>query len=730
MCSKLFITLILTIALLDAASQSTISGVVTNSRREPLPGASIVIENSYYGSTSAADGTFSFSMPDTGRFNLVITLIGYKAWQQEVVLSNSPITLRPVLKESVSELNAVTVTAGSFEASDKKRTTVLKPLDIVTTPGQQADIVAALKTLPGAQQVGETEGLFVRGGSGYETKVFIDGIMVSNPFFSSVPDIGQRARFSPLLFKGTIFSSGGYSAQYGQALSSALLLETLDIPSRSETNIVVSSAQQILTNQQVNKSKTASAGITVNYSNLAPYFNVVPQKYHYIKAPEMVSTEINARQKFKNGILKFYGYANYNTIHLERNSIDVPGGISEFEVTNKNVFSNITYTGTLGNNWKIYAGAAYSWNRDTVEQYTKLDHTIVSYFLPRLTNSTAQGKLVFTRLLPGLSKLYIGAEYQHVQDGVMARDSIPGITVRDHYTAAFAESDIYISSKFMARAGLRFEHSSLLQKTSLAPRLSLAYKIGGKGQVSAAYGDFYQKPEINYLFRKAGLSFTRATHYIINYQRIGNGQTLRIELFEKHYDDLISYTRGNSADLSNNGTGYARGIELFWRDKTNIKNLDYWIAYSFLDTKRKFLDYPSRVQPGFAARHTASLVVKRFISPISTYVSMAYTYASGRPYYNPNKPTSAFMQDKSIDYHTAGLQFNYLTNIGKAYTVFILNISNVFGYKQIYYYRYAGKPDITGFYQSEAVTPPAKRFVFVGAYISIGVDRRKEIIDN
>ncbi len=138
-----------------------------------------------------------------------------------------------VLKPEPNELTAVTITAGSFEASDTKRTTVLNPIDIVTTASANADITSAIKTLPGAQQVGESEGLFVRGGTAQETKVFIDGTLVNNFFFSSVPGIAQRGRFSPFIFKGTVFSAGGYSALYGQALSSALILESVDLPDQS-----------------------------------------------------------------------------------------------------------------------------------------------------------------------------------------------------------------------------------------------------------------------------------------------------------------------------------------------------------------------------------------------------------------------------------------------------------------------------------------------------------------
>lgn len=146
-----------------------------------------------------------------------------------------------VIRQEISELTAVVLSAGTFEASDRKRAAaVLDPIDIVTTASANGDITQALKTLPGAQQVGESEGLFVRGGTAAETKTFIDGTLVNNFFFSSVPNIAQFGRFSPFIFKGTVFSTGGYSALYGQALSSALILESIDLPEQTSANLGLS----------------------------------------------------------------------------------------------------------------------------------------------------------------------------------------------------------------------------------------------------------------------------------------------------------------------------------------------------------------------------------------------------------------------------------------------------------------------------------------------------------
>lgn len=721
--------MLLAAAFSSAQAQYTISGTISGPNDTQLEGVSISVSNTYFGTTSAKDGSYSFQVPDTGRFQVVVTMMGYKSVEKEVIVKEAVTILNVQMKEAITDMKAVVITAGSFEASDKKRATVLKSLDVVTTAGQQADVVAALKTLPGAQQVGEQEGLFVRGGTGMETKVFIDGMMVQNPFFSSVPGIAQRSRFSPLLFKGTVFSSGGYSAQYGQGLSGALILESIDLPARSEVNLIVSSPQLSFLGQKLHKDKAGSTGLNVNYSNLAPYFSIVPQKYHYTKAPEAINTEFNFRRKLKSGMFKLYAYANTNEVGFNRPSLDHTSYEEHFHIANKNVFTNATYSGRLQNSWHLYAGSSFSYNQDKIVMQTGDKANTVFAFQPELTNRTIQSKMVISKNFAGLTKLYIGAEYQHITDGIEAKDSIAFRQVKDNYIAGFVETDLYFSSKFVSRAGVRYERSSLLGKAVVSPRLSVAYKLSDKSQFSFAYGSFYQKPESNFLLRRNDLQFTASTHYILNFQRMYNGQILRFETFYKRYRDLITTDRNDPFAIGNSGSGYAKGVEMFWRDKKGIKNLDYWVSYSFLDTKRKYLDYPSLAAPSFAAKHTVNVVAKRFVSALSTQFSATYSFASGRPYYNPNKPEKEFMTDRTMNYHSLGLQANYLRTFGKINAVFIVNISNALGSEQVFGYRYATKMNASGEYASEAVTPMAKRFIFVGMYLSIGSDRRKNILD-
>ena len=729
MCKAAGLTLFITFTTSVLLAQTMISGKVITTRSKPVEGVSITVKNSYLGVTSATNGSYSFSVPDTGRFMLLFSITGYKPLEKEIHVSGGHVMVDVQLREAVTELKAVMITAGSFEASDTKRATVLKSIDMVTTAGQQADIVATLKTLPGTQQVGEQEGLFVRGGMGNETRIFVDGMMVVNPFYASVPNIAQRSRFSPLLFKGTVFSSGGYSAQYGQALSAALILESIDLPSRSEVNLIASSAQMSVLSQQMNKGKDASMGFNVNYNNLAPYYSVVRQKYHFNHPPEMLNGEMNFRKKTKHGMLKLFGYASTNNTAFERPSLDYPTAHQSFQIKNYNTFSTLTYLIRFPNNWQLTSGTSFSYNKDRIRLQTSGSNAVYSTFFPVLTNQTALAKIAFSKTFPGLSKLQLGGEWQNAKDDIEAKDSIALRKLQDSYVAGFAESEIYLSSRLASRVGVRVEYCSLLQQAVVSPRASIAYKVSGRSQFSFAYGTFYQKPETHYLFRTASLQLSKASHYILNYQKTNAGQTLRIESFYKHYRRLITINSSDAFDIHSDGRGYARGIEVFWRDKLLVRNLDYWISYSFLDTKRKYLDYPYMVQPPFAARHTASLVAKRWVEKLSTQFSATYSYASGRPYYNPNRPAKEFMRDRTMSYHSVGIQANYLRTFGTINAVFIVNIGNALGSKQVFSYSYASRPDTIGQYNSEAVTPLAKRFIFLGAYLSIGSDRRKTILD-
>lgn len=738
------------------SGQTRISGKVTDTKGESLIGVNISLVGTYDGATSKANGEYTFETGSKDSVTLKASYTGYSTQMKRVLLNAKSISVNFTLKEKISEIKAVVISAGAFEASDEKKGTVLKPLDIVTTAGSNGDNYGALKTLPGTQQVNDREGLFVRGGTGAETQTFIDGTWVKNAFSASIPDLGARGRFNPFIFKGTVFSAGGYSALYGQALSSAVILETIDLPDRSSANFNLSSVGVGASLQTLNKAKNESFGIGYNHTNLTPYFALIRQNIDYKKAPTVHQVDLNYRIKTsKKGILKFYGYLNHTGIDIQRGNVDSKdyGDPSreyqdQFAITNKNLYGNLSYKGSLSRGWRVNAGLSASYNHDDIDTRVLQNGMIVtdSNFLSRADisirniNRQITTKLVFDRTFNNLNTLRTGLEYTNGDDGnkVTANQSYTVFngTTRDHLAALFAETDLYVTNELAGKIGLRTEYSHLLQRVNIAPRFSAAYKLNRAGQFSVAYGLFYQKPENQYLLQKNNLNYMRADHYILNYQYQPKDRLLRLEGYYKVYHQLIK----NSANgPGNTGTGYARGLEMFYRDKKSIKGIDFWISYSFIDSKRDFQNYLKSVQPDFVASHVASLVFKKFWTKYMFGINGTYTYSSGRPYinYNTSNPgnplanADAFMSDRTIDYHNFSLSANYLKTIGKAFTVFVFSINNPFGFKQVYGYNYS-RTDLNGdgLLYRQPVIPTARQFVFLGMFMSWGIDRTQEVIDN
>jgi hypothetical protein len=751
------IILLLFLSSSSAFAQINISGKILDNKSKPLPGISISLKNTYDGTTTDSSGNYFFTTTEKGEHTLEASSSGYRSFEQKINLpagsqglSGSSLVINISLKELVTELKAVIISAGTFEASDQKRTTILNPIDIVTTASANADITAAIKTLPGTQQVGETEGLFVRGGTAAESKTFIDGTLVNNFYYSSEPGLAARGRFNPFLFKGTIFSAGGYSALFGQALSSALILESIDLPAQSSADVAFSYLAIGGGVQQLAKNKKSSWGLSYDYTDLNLAFKLIKQKPDYFKVPVLHNIDANFRIKTsKTGILKYYGMFGSTKVGFRYADIDSAGMKDAFSLGNVNMYHNLSWREKIGEGWKMTTGVSFSTNKDDIqnefqnESNQKQTLTIPILFAYKNFDVATQGnyanaKVVIEKKLTGLSALRVGSEYNYSNDktDIILYNGKSGEIIKENIFSGFAETDVYITNDIAAKIGTRAEHSSLLGKWNIAPRLSLSYKFTDNSQASFAYGIFYQNPEKKHLPSSARLDFAKATHYIVQYQKLSNSRTFRTELFYKKYQGLFKtmVNTGKETAVNNNGYGEAKGFELFWRDKKTIKNIDYWISYSYLDTKRDFLNYPTEIEPSFASKHTASLVVKKFVTKLKTQFNGSYSYAAGRPYYNIRYDNSSnaykiFDAGKTKDYNSLSFSVNYLPNIGitnaRKFTVIVFSITNVLGANNIYSYNYS----YSGL-NKQPVTPPSKSFYYLGCFISFGIDRTENAVNN
>nr|WP_034262078.1 TonB-dependent receptor [Altibacter lentus] len=700
-----------------ALGQTIVSGTVTEANGMPILGANVYLEGTYDGASTTEQGGFSFETTATGVQVLVVSFLSFETFTMAADVSQlQDLTIK--LREDVNSLDTVTISAGTLEASDNSKVSVLKPLDVVTTASALGDFVGALQTLPGTTTVAEDGRLFVRGGDAGETQIFIDGIRVFTPYTPTTNNIPTRGRYSPFLFDGITFSTGGYSAEYGQALSSVLLLNTIDEPDQEKTEISLMTVGGGLGNTQ--KWEKSSLSVNATYINLAPYIAAFPDRNDWQKPFEGYAGETVFRHKLKNGLFKLYAAFDGTDFELTQEDIDLPEGL-DFKLNNKNFYTNASYSADLGLNWKLFGGGSFTYAT------TKLG--IVDSDI-KDTESSAHIKVKLRKRFSNRVKLSFGAEQfltdfkEDFKDPAFAES----YGFQNNIAALFTEWDLIFSRKFAVKLGLRGEYSALFDDVTVSPRFSVAYKTGKNSQLSLAYGDFFQQPNSDVLKFETNLEARKTQHYILNYQYTADNRIFRAEAYRKQYSSLITYdtdfTQPDS-NFTNDGDGFAQGIDIFWRDNKSIKNVDYWVSYSLLDTERTYQNFPVAATPSFANTHNVSVVGKYWIDAWRSQVGFSHQFGSGRSFTDPNEP--GFLQKKTRDFHSTSFNWAYLISQQQ---ILYFSVNNVFAFNNVNGYQYASTPNANGVFDRRALTPAADQFFFIGFFWTISEDGSDNQLDN
>jgi hypothetical protein len=216
------------------------------------------------------------------------------------------------------------------------------------------------------------------------------------------------------------------------------------------------------------------------------------------------------------------------------------------------------------------------------------------------------------------------------------------------------------------------------------------------------------------------LGYEKAEHFIANIQYEKNDRIFRVEGYLKNYTSLVTYNASqyyNPSVYSNSGDGYSKGIDVFYRDRKSIKNLDYWISYSYIDSKRQYRDYPDKVTPPFAAKHNFTIVAKEWVQKITTQFGITFSWTTGRPYNDPNSPN--FMDKQTTNFCDISINTSHLTEIFGKSTIIYASINNVLGRDNIFGYRYYSTPSSTGTYESIPVRAESRRFILFGLFVTI-----------
>lgn len=181
--------------------------------RDPLPGANILIEGTSMGTAVGLDGSYSLINVPPGRYNVRISMMGYKAHIVENVrvMIDLTTTVDADLEITVIDGETVTITAGRplIQKDITSSLTSVGSQEIEMLPAQS--VGGLLEIQAGVINYG---GIHIRGGRSGEVAYWIDGVAVTEAMYGGQGIVVENSAIEELQVV-----SGTFNAEYGQAMS-------------------------------------------------------------------------------------------------------------------------------------------------------------------------------------------------------------------------------------------------------------------------------------------------------------------------------------------------------------------------------------------------------------------------------------------------------------------------------------------------------------------------------
>ncbi|MEA2031593.1 MAG: TonB-dependent receptor [candidate division Zixibacteria bacterium] len=195
-----------------------ISGLVVDaSTDEPVVGARVAVEGSNIGTVTDIDGEFFIINLPGGKYDLSIDIMGYvplvKTGVRVLVDLTTPIDFS--LEPSPIELakSVVVKAENPIIQKDLTASKVIFTSDRLKTLPNIITIQGVLSNYPGVV-IDRSNDLHVRGGRSGQVTYLYDGFNIQDPF---VADEGMHVM--PMALEELSMTAGGYSSEYGEALS-------------------------------------------------------------------------------------------------------------------------------------------------------------------------------------------------------------------------------------------------------------------------------------------------------------------------------------------------------------------------------------------------------------------------------------------------------------------------------------------------------------------------------
>jgi vitamin B12 transporter len=700
-----------------------VAGMVLTPDGGPVDGANVFLAETLEGVLTDAQGRFVIRSRHTGAATLVAQRLGMAFARRPVrVPADAPIVI--VLSADVIALEGVTVAAGVYTAGGERGAS-LTSLEVVTLPGTRADVGRAFQTLPGVQGVDEGSGLFVRGGDAGETRIFLDGAVVAAPHQVEAPTGSVSPTVDPFLLDGIFFSTGGFGARYGNALSAVADLRTLGTPALRRSALQASLAS-VSGRTSVPLGPGAGIHLTASLSDTRPMFRLNGSTRAYDPAPRGHAVSASLPWRYRpTGELKAFAIRQAGDLGV---LVEEPSFAGTYDSRNRSDLAVLSWRELWGR-----AAPFLSLSYSALERRESL-----GAFRLRTEQQALRAFGEVSWEWREWLRVRGGGEWERLEgvfDGAFplsAQDRGAGAPARalasraeGDRAGAFAEAEWRPRPRLRLTPGLRTDRSTLTGERSFDPRLSLAYAIGAAATLLASGGVYHQVPDPLFFAPGVGvegLPPMRATQYVLGAQAGAGARTARLELYEKRYAELAQLS--SERRVVAGGTGASRGLDLFLRGETP-GGVEGRLAYSLLHAERTDPDTRVVARAPFDVTHTLTLLGEREWAG-RWRLGGAYRAATGRPttpvlgadldarrgLWVPRHGPA--MSERLPDFHRLDLSATALHRFSPSMLgVFYLTLTNVLDRENVFAYRYTAD-----YSERIPVRSQSKRTVFFGASVS------------
>ena len=728
----ILLSLILTIGGNAVALQDGIltGKVVDRFNQQPISGAVIEIDGLDMKAGSDDDGYFEFGAVPQGIYSVRFSSFGYIQLVVDNIVVNSGVVTDILAEMDIVETDEILVEEERFVKPGDISTSFknLSYEEIRRSPGGFEDVGRVVQTLPGVSFVNDGRNdLIVRGGAPTENLFIVDNSPIPNinHFGSQGATGGPVSIINLNLVRDVNFITGGFSAKYGDKLSSVLEIRQREGNRKMFMGDINLSATGFgaLFEGPIGSERRGSWLVSARRSYLDLIFNAagfgfVPEYYSFQGKVVYDLDEDNFLTfNFINNIDKV-SFNNDDEEKKQENSLildnDQWGYVTAAEwksLLSANSYSVLTFTRNYTN--FDYTGrdtgqAVYFKNLSKEGETSLKAEYFVQPFISSQLSFGIEGKYIkFVNEItqqqdtsyfinPATNTRYI------IQQVSLADDNIT------YKASAYAQWTQFLMNRFKLNFGLRYDYFDFIDKKSyISSRASASVNLVHNLYLNLSYGIFYQSPSYVWLVSDPSnvtLENIRADHYIAGFEYIFLPDLkASIEVYHKDYDNYPVSNNRPYLILSNNGgnfekkgsfiiepmlsagKGYSNGIELFIQ-KTLTDNYYFNVSLSLFRAKYTALDGVER-NSDFNNRILFT-TFGGFLFGDGYQISGKIRYAGGRPYtpINPVDGTQLVSEYNSVylpDYYSFDVRFDKKWSFANWTLVTYIDVQNITNRKNI-----------------------------------------------